>query len=197
MDYIQALHRQGPKAHSHFGWLVYIGALNIILGVFAVVFTGLSTLFAMIYLGWLFIFSGVASLYLAYRFRRLDGHWSFLILGLLSIVCGYFMLLSPRNDALVVTLVAAILMFTTGLFSILSAFFTDAPHKGWIIANGVVSIFCAIIIYNTWPFSGAWVPGTFLGVYLIFQGFAQVRVGTLGRRLFAKKGKGKAKGVNA
>ncbi len=193
MDYIQVLHRQGAKAHAHFGWLVYIGTLNIILGILAVAFTGLSTLFAMLYLGWLLIFSGVASIYFAYRVRHLEGHWSFLILGLLTLVCGGFLLVNPQNDAVVFTLVVAILMFTSGLFSILSAFFTDAPHKGWVITNGVISIFCAIIIYNTWPFSGTWVPGTFLGVYLIFHGATQVRVGNAGQRFFSKKDKDKAK----
>jgi uncharacterized membrane protein HdeD (DUF308 family) len=193
MDYIQALHRHGSKAHTHYGWLLYIGTLNIILGIFAVAFSHFSTIVTMLYLGWLFIFSGFGSLFLAYRLKDLHGYWSLIVLGALAVVCGVFMLFNPRNDAVVLTLLVAVFLFTTGLVSVLSCFFTDAPHKVMITISGAISIFCAYVIYGSWPFSGTWVPGTFMGIYLIFHGFTQVQIGAMGRRFFSKKDPDKAK----
>jgi uncharacterized membrane protein HdeD (DUF308 family) len=193
MDYIQALHRHGSKAHAHFGWLIYIGTLNIILGILAVAFSNFSTLVTVLYLGWLFIFSGVSSLYLAHKFKDLQGHASFIIMGTLAIVCGVFMLFNPHNDAVIITLLAAVFLFTTGLVSILSCFFSEFPNKIWVMLSGAVSIFCAYVIYASWPFSGTWVPGTFMGVYLIFHGFTQVQIGSLGRQFFSKTDRDKAR----
>ena len=184
MDFIHALNSQGKKAHAHFGWLLYLGIFNIILGFFAVAFTNFSTLLTVLYLGWLLIFSGLGSLYLAYKFKNIGGHWSLFILGTLAIVCGFLMLFNPHNDAVVITLLAAIFIFTTGWVSILSCFFTQFPHKTWVFFSGLISIFCAYVIYASWPFSGTWVPGTFMGVYLIFHGVTQIQIGSAGRRLF-------------
>jgi uncharacterized membrane protein HdeD (DUF308 family) len=193
MDYIEALHRQGERSQAQFGWLVYIGTLNIILGILAVAFTNLSTLFTVLYLGWLLIFSAVSSIFMAYKLRHVGGYWSFLILGTLALVCGILMVLNPHADALVLTLFVVVVMFTTGWVSLLSCFFTQFPHKFWVGFNAVIAIFCAYVIYASWPFSGTWVPGTFLGIYLIFHGFTQVKIGSSGQRFFSRRDPDKAK----
>jgi len=183
MDYVHALHHQGEKAHAQFGWLLTLGLFNIGLGFLAVTFTQFSTLLTMIYFGWLFILSGLGSLYLAYKFRTIGGHWSLFIFGTLALVCGFLMLANPHGDAVVLTLLAVVFIFASGWVSLLSCFFTPQPHKVWVAFGGVVSILCAFVIYMEWPISGTWVPGTFLGVYLIFHGFTEVQIAATGRRL--------------
>jgi uncharacterized membrane protein HdeD (DUF308 family) len=183
MDYIHALHSQGQKAENHFNWLMYLGFFNIVLGFLAVTFTSLATLAAVLYLGWFFILSGSATIYFAFRLSKVGGHWSLLLFGILAMVCGFFLIIHPAENAVILTFLIAMFIFTSGLFSILSCCFEPHPHQIWVIFGGVVSILCAWIIYSEWPVSGTWVPGTFLGVYLIFHGFTQVQIGSAGRRL--------------
>jgi uncharacterized membrane protein HdeD (DUF308 family) len=183
MDYIHALHSQSQKAEDHFGWLMYLGFFNIVLGFLAVTFTSLATLAAVLYLGWFFILSGSATIYFAFRLSKVGGHWSLLLFGILAMVCGFFLIIRPAENAVILTFLIAMFIFTSGLFSILSCCFEPHPHQIWVIFGGVVSILCAWIIYSEWPVSGTWVPGTFLGVYLIFHGFTQVQIGSAGRRL--------------
>lgn len=186
MDYIQSLHAQGNKAHSHFGWLLYLGLFNIVLGFLALGFVHLATLMTMLYLGWLFILSGAATLLFAYRLQKIGGHGTQTLFGILAIVCGVIMLINPAGDAMFFTLLAAIFLLTSGLFSIVASLFSDFPHRVLVGFGGVFYLVCAYVIYSQWPFSGTWVLGTFVGVYLIIHGFTQVQIGMAGRRFFAK-----------
>jgi len=183
MDYIHALHSQGQKAETHFGRLMYLGFFNIVLGFLAVAFTSLATLAAVLYLGWFFILSGSATIYFAFRLSKVGGYWSLLFFGVLAMVSGFFLIMNPTENAIILTFLIAMFIFTSGLFSILSCCFEPHPHQGWVIFGGVISILCAWVIYSEWPVSGTWVPGTFLGVYLIFHGLTQVQIGSGGRRL--------------
>jgi len=189
MDYIYALHNQGKRASAHFGRLLFLGILNIILGVAAMIFTGLSTLVSMLYLGWFLIFSGAATAYFAVHLKKIGGHWSPFIFGILAVVCGILILFRPMGDAVVLTLLITVYLFTIGLVSLTSCLLGKFQHKGLVIFNGLVSIFCAYIIYAGWPFSGTWVPGAFLGLYLIFHGVTQVKIGLSGKKYFKKAGR--------
>jgi uncharacterized membrane protein HdeD (DUF308 family) len=183
MDYIHTLRGLGKDGHEPFGWLIALGFFNIFLGFLALTFTGVATLAAVLYLGWFFVLSGLATIYFAFRLSKVGGHWSLLLIGVLGMVCGIFMVARPVENAVVLTFLIAMFIFTSGLFSILSCFFEPHPHQLWVIFSGVISILCAFVIYSEWPFSGTWVPGTFVGVYLIMHGFTQVQIGTEGRRL--------------
>ncbi|HTA75989.1 MAG TPA: DUF308 domain-containing protein [bacterium] len=183
MDYIHALHSRGQKAHAEFGLLLWLGIFNIVLGLLAITFTSLATFAAVIYLGWLFIFSGLVMIFFAYRIRETQGHWSFVFFGVLAAVCGVFLLAHPMENAVILTMLIAVFIFTSGLVSLVSCLFGPHPHKSWVVLSGIISIICAIVIYAEWPVSGTWVPGTFMGVYLIFHGFSQVQIALAGRRL--------------
>ena len=191
MDFIHALQSQGKKASVESGWLTFLGIFNVLLGIFAVAFTGLSTYLSVIYLGWLLIFSGTATVFLSFKLKRIGGHWSLFIFGVLAVVFGGLMLADPSGNALVLTLLASAFIFSTGVVSLISCFFAPFEHKAWVVFSSLVSIACGVVIYTQWPSSGAWVPGTFFGVYLIFHGMTQFQIGSAGRRLL--KGKAPAR----
>ena len=192
MDYIQSLHAQGQKAHDHFGWLFYLGLFNMALGFLALAFVNYATLLAMLYLGWIFILTGVATIVFSYRLQKIGGHWSQTILGTLAIVCGIIMLIDPARDAMVLTLLAGVFILTSGLVSIIASLFSSFPHRVSVFFSGVFSLFCAYIIYSQLPFSGTWVVGTFIGIYLIIHGFTQAQIGMVGRRSFPKREQARA-----
>lgn len=183
MDYIHAFHGQGQRGSVYFGWLSFLGILNILLGIAAVIFTNVSTLISVYYLGWFLIFSGLASVFLAFQLKTIGGHWSLFIFGTLAVVCGILMLAHPGRDAAILTLLVAVYLFTSGFVSLVSCFFIAFSHKPWIALSGLAAIFCAYIIYSEWPFSGTWVPGTFFGAYLFLHGVSQLQIGSAGKKL--------------
>jgi uncharacterized membrane protein HdeD (DUF308 family) len=186
MDYIHAFQSQGEKSTVHFGWLAFLGILNIVLGIAAVIFTGVSTFLSVLFLGWMLILSGAATLFFAFYSKKVGGYWSFSIFGILAIVCGTLILVNPRGDVLILTLLIAVYLFTLGSVLLLSCLFTQFDHKIWVAFSGFVSIMCGYIIFSEWPFSGTWVLGTFFGIYLILHGFAQFKIGIAGKNPKAK-----------
>lgn len=181
MDYIHALQTHGPKAHVEHGWLMALGILNIVLGIFAVIFTGFSTYISVLYIGWLLTFSGLATLYFALQLKRINGHGSSFIFGVLAVVFGILMLRDPLHNALFLTMLAATFIFISGVVNLVSCFF--APFKGrrWMVFTSSASIACGIMIYAQMPESGTWVLGTLFGIYLVLNGMTQVQIGSSGR----------------
>ena len=45
--------------------------------------------------------------------------------------------------------------------------------------GGVVTLVLALMIWNRFPTSAAWLVGTLVGIKLIFAGWAIVRIGTV------------------
>jgi uncharacterized membrane protein HdeD (DUF308 family) len=152
MDFIQALKKGGEKVSSHLSWLKFLGVLNILLGLLALTFTGVSTLVSVVYLGWLVLISGIASIVLAFQLRKSGGFTSPFILGILGVICGIMILRNPIENALALTLIIAILLFTSGIFRLVSCVTENFDHKGWVAFSGIISILCAYEIYNGWPF---------------------------------------------
>jgi len=181
MDYIHALHSQGPKASKQYGWLFFLGLLNITLGVLAVIFTDFSTYFSVLYIGWLLIFSGTATFYFSLQLKEIGGHWSSLIFSVLAVVFGILMLVNPLRNEMFLTLLAATFMFVTGSVTLFSCYIAPFRHRGWVVFSSAASIACAVMIYAQWPASGTWVLGTLFGVYLILHGMTQVRIGSSGK----------------
>jgi uncharacterized membrane protein HdeD (DUF308 family) len=184
MDYIHAIHSQGKKASGIYGWLLFLGIANILLGIAAATFSYYSTILSMLYLGWLLIFSGIGTGYLAFKLKDIGGHSSLLIFCTLAVVCGTLMLISPMVNAEILTALVAVYLFTFGLVTLSSCIFADFKQRAWVALSALASIACAYIIYSGWPFTGTWVLGTFFGLYLFFHGMSQVQIGLAGRRLF-------------
>ena len=57
----------------------------------------------------------------------------------------------------------------------------------WLALNGagVLAAVVGLMVLAQWPFSGAWVPGTLVGISLIFSGWSYVAVALAVRRVAA------------
>jgi len=51
------------------------------------------------------------------------------------------------------------------------------PGRGWMIFNGVMDILLAGVFLWGWPQSSLWMVGLFVGISLIFDGWALVMIG--------------------
>lgn len=178
----------GDTLRAHWRLYVFQGVLMIILGVLAVAAPAFATLTVDIYVGWLFLISGVLGLIAMFSARNVPGFLWTLVTALLSIVFGGVLLWKPVEGALSLTIVLTAFFIVEGLFQAAAAFtYRDAiPSRwGWLLASGLADLALAAIIIAGWPGTAAWVLGLLVGVNLLTTGWAVVMV-ALGARDIAR-----------
>ena len=74
-------------------------------------------------------------------------------------------------------------MIVAGLFRLFIAFSTPLHHRGWLILNGAISILLGAMIWSSWPVSGLWVIGMFIGIDMIFDGWTEIMLALSARSL--------------
>jgi uncharacterized membrane protein HdeD (DUF308 family) len=158
-------------------WVAYLieGILLVLLGVAAIVLPNWATLTVTIFLGWLFLFSGIAGLVTTFWLRQAPGFWWSLLSAILSIVVGFLLIGWPISGAISLTLVLIAYFVLEGVFSIMFGL----EHKrllsgrwGWLVVNGVIDLVLAAIIIYGFPNTAVWVLGLLVGIDLIFGGMA-------------------------
>jgi uncharacterized membrane protein HdeD (DUF308 family) len=155
-------------------WILAFGCISILLGMFAIAYSMVFTIVSVFYLAAILIVAGVIEAVQAVRHRE-RGHliW-YLLEGLLAIVIGMLMLQSPVRGALVLTLLLATYFIIAGIFRIVAALTLRLPNWGWTVANGLVTLALGVMVWSGWPMSALWVLGLFIGISLIFSGWARV-----------------------
>src|SRR5258708_40238992 len=100
-DEIDRLERAVARSlHDH--WVVFLieGIILVILGAAAILVPPLATLSVAIFLGWLFLISGIVGLITTFRMRHAPGFvWS-LVSAVLGIVAGLVLIAFPASRAL-------------------------------------------------------------------------------------------------
>lgn len=167
----------------HWGWCVALGVALIVLGTIALGASTLTTLVSVVFFGWLLLLGGVTHLVHAFRVRRWGGFFRHLLGGLLGVVVGLMLATRPAAGALSLTLLMAAFFMVSGLFRILAALAVRFPGWGWALFGGAVTLVLGVMVWSEWPVSGLWVIGTFVGIDMIFDGWALVSLGTAARSL--------------
>jgi uncharacterized membrane protein HdeD (DUF308 family) len=159
------------------GWLIAFGIIAIVAGLAAITYSVLATLVSVIFLAWLLIFAGVLEVVYAIRHRERGHLILYLLEGILAIVVGALLLQSPARGAVVLTLLLAAYFVLAGIFRIVGALALRLPHWGWVLASGIISLALGIVVWGGWPTTGLWVIGLFIGINMIFSGFARLMLG--------------------
>ncbi len=178
----------GDTLRAHWRLYVFQGVLMIVLGVLAVAAPAFATLTVDIYVGWLFLFSGVLGLIAVFSARNVPGFLWTLVTAFLSIVVGGVLLWKPVEGALSLTIVLTAFFIVEGVFQAAAALiYRDAIPStwGWLLASGLADLALAAIIVAGWPGTAAWVLGLLVGVNLLTTGWAVVMV-ALGARDIAR-----------
>jgi len=157
--------------------LMWLGIAMVIVGIAAIVFPIFSTLVAALFVGWIFLISGIFLLIGSFSIHGTGPFFGALLLSLLSIAAGVFLLLNQLAGEIALTLTVGILFIIQGAFEIGFAFETR-PHRGWVgmLISGIASVILAILIAAGWPAVSAIVLGILLGVNLLSTGFGYIFV---------------------
>ncbi|SRR5271166_343536 len=162
------------EVRAHRTWFLLLGAALIILGTIAIGSAELMTMVSVIFIGWLLIFGGLFEIVHGFARRAWGGFFINLMGGLLYTVTGLLMVSHPGIAAITLTLMIAMLLIVAGTFRIFVAFSTPMHHRGWLVLNGAISLFLGFCIMSSWPVSGLWVIGLFIGIDMIFDGWTEV-----------------------
>jgi uncharacterized membrane protein HdeD (DUF308 family) len=160
-------------------WVLFLveGIILVILGLAAIIVPPLATLAVAIFIGWLFLISGIVGLVTTFWMRHAPGFWWSLLSAVLGIVAGIVLIGWPVSGAISLTLVLIVFFIIEGVASIMFAL----EHKrelsgrwGWMLASGIVDLVLAAIIFAGLPLSAAWALGLLVGINLVFGGSALV-----------------------
>ena len=171
------------EVRKHSTWFLVIGIALTIIGVIAVGSAELMTIVSVMFFGWLLILGGLFEVIHGFARRPWSGFFINLLAGVLYAVAGIVMVTNPALAAVTLTLLIAFMLIIAGLFRLFIAFSTSLHHRGWLILNGAISILLGVMIWSSWPVSGLWVIGMFVGIDMIFDGWTEIMLAISARSL--------------
>ncbi len=157
-------------------WFLVLGIAMVVIGTFAISWACIVqiTVAATWLFGFLMIAGGIAEIVNSFYAGRWSGTLVHLLLGVLYAAVGLMIVDQPEGSAIQLTLIIAIFLIVSGIFRIVFAISERFTGWGWVLLNGAVTLFLGILIYKQWPSSGLWVIGLFIGIDLIFNGWAWI-----------------------
>ena len=170
-------------------WKAYLieGILLVILGFAAIVVPPLASIAVTIFLGWMFLISGIAGLFLTFSTRGAPGFWWSLVSAVVAIIAGGLLLWQPLQGTLSLTIVVGAFFLAEGVATIMYAL----EHRkeltgrwGWVLFGGIMDIIISGIIIAGLPGSALWAVGLLAGINLVFGGATLI-----GMALAARDGK--------
>ena len=167
-------------------WQLFLtqGVIMTILGVLAVIWPQISTVAVDVYVGWLFLLSGVVGLATMFLAQDVQAFLWLLLTAALSLFVGIVLLWHPVEGAVSLTLVLIAFFIVEGIFQIAaSVSYRDVfPDSwGWLLASGIADLILAALIIKGWPSTAGWALGLIVGVNLVTSGAAIIMVALAGR----------------
>jgi len=160
-------------------WVLFLieGIVLVVLGLLAIIIPPLATIAVTIFLGWLFLVSGIVGLVTTFWARHAPGFWWSLLSAVLAIAAGIVLLGWPVRGAVSLTLLLIVFFIIEGVLSIMYAL----EHKkelsgkwGWMLISGIIDLILAAIIWAGLPGTAAWALGLLVGINMLFGGSAMI-----------------------
>lgn len=174
---------EARKLHRGFSWLAALGVVLIVAGLVGLVYTGVATLTSMLLFGWLLLIGGVIGLLHSVQARGSNFFWLGVIVAALNIAAGVVVIRRPDAAAAALTMFAALLFLTAGLFRLVGSLVVRGPQFGWTLLLGAFDLLLGILVLGGWPSSSQYVIGTFFSLALLFDGLGLLATGYGGRRV--------------
>jgi uncharacterized membrane protein HdeD (DUF308 family) len=167
-------------------WQLFLtqGVIMTILGVLAVIWPQISTVAVDVYVGWLFLLSGVVGLATMFLAQDVQAFLWLLLTAALSLFVGIVLLWHPVEGAVSLTLVLIAFFIVEGIVQIAASIsYRDVfPDSwGWMLASGIADLILAALIIKGWPSTAGWALGLIVGVNLVTSGAAIIMVALAGR----------------
>ncbi|GAA2938901.1 MULTISPECIES: HdeD family acid-resistance protein [Streptomyces] len=174
---------EGRKLRRSFGVLALLGALLVVAGLVGLVYTGVATLTSMLLFGWLLLIGGLVGLLHAVQARGTPYFWLGVVVAALNIAAGVVVIRNPVGTAEALTMFAALLFLTGGVFRLVGSVVVRGPQFGWTLLQGAFGLLLGLLVLFDWPHSSLYVLGCFFSLALLFDGLGLLATGIGGRRI--------------
>ncbi|MFD4865517.1 HdeD family acid-resistance protein [Streptomyces sp. NPDC058412] len=175
--------REKKKLHRSYGLLALLGVILVLAGLVGLVYTGLATLTSMFLFGWLLLIGGAVGLLQAVQSRKSNYFWLAVVVAAINLAAGFVILRRPEASAEALTMFAALLFLTGGLFRLVGALVVRGSHFGLALVQGAFGVLLGVLILSNWPGNSLYVIGTFFSLALLFDGLSLIALGMGARRI--------------
>ena len=171
---------------THWRLLMFQGAIMVLLGILAFAAPVAATIAVDIFVGWLFLISGVVGLVAVFSAKDIPAFLWSLITAALLVTAGVLLIWRPVEGALTLTLLLTALFITEGAFQIVASIayrHVAGGSWGWMLVSGLADLALVALIIFGWPMTAAWTLGILVAINLITSGWAIVMAALAGRSL--------------
>lgn len=181
---VQGLRGPMSVAKKITGWYLAAAVFFIILGMFAIIEPGVAGLGVTLLVGWLLIFGSVMHFTAAFKGGGAKQIIFQVLIGIVYLIGGIYFLTHTIMAVGTLTLLLAAIILVEGVLEIISYFrMRSEQPSGWMLFNGIVTLFLGALIWFHWPSSSVWAIGTLVGVNLLMTGITRLMFGLAMRKL--------------
>jgi uncharacterized membrane protein HdeD (DUF308 family) len=155
-------------------WFLALGIALVVFGTIAIGAACVASVAMTWLFGFLLLAAGITEIVSSFWAGRWSGMLVHMLVGVLYTIVGFMILDHPQDSAIQLTLIIAIFLIVSGVFRIVFALSERFTGWGWVLLNGAVTLLLGMLIYKQWPGSGLWVIGLFVGIEMIFNGWAWI-----------------------
>ncbi|MEU7577238.1 HdeD family acid-resistance protein [Streptomyces sp. NPDC041068] len=174
---------QGARLSRSFGWLALLGVILAVAGLVGLVYTGVATLTSMLLFGWLLLVGGIVGLLHAVQSRGTSFFWLGVVVAALNLAAGVVIIRRPDVAAEALTMFAALLFLTGGVFRLVGSLVVRGPQFAMTLLQGAFGLLIGILVLADWPSSSQYVIGFFFSLELLVDGLGLIATGVGGRRI--------------
>jgi uncharacterized membrane protein HdeD (DUF308 family) len=170
---------------AHWKAFLFEGIVLALLGLAAMVVPPLASLAVTIFLGWMFLISGVAGLFATWWARQMPGFWWSLFSATLAVLAGGILLARPAQGILTLTIVVGAYFLAEGVATIMYALEHRRELSGrwsWLLISGLVDIAISFMVITGLPSSAEWAIGILVGINLLFGGATLIGMALAARK---------------
>ena len=159
----------------HWGWLLALGVLFILLGSIGLGMTVGLTLMSMLFFGVLLCIGGVFQLVDSAKSKQWRGVVCHALIGILYLIAGVLVMYDPFLASTLLTGLLGGMLIFIGVTRLLMGFsLRHTKEWGYLFLAGILSIGLGLLILMQWPWSGLWVIGLFIAIELMMSGWMYV-----------------------
>ena len=159
---------------AHWKAFLFEGIVLAVLGLAAMIVPPLASLAVTIFLGWMFLISGIAGLFVTFWARQMPGFWWSLFSAALAVLAGLVLIARPMQGVLTLTIVVGAYFLAEGVATIMYAL----EHRrelserwSWLLVSGLMDILIAFLIIAGLPGSAEWAIGLLVGGLLWWSAY--------------------------
>jgi uncharacterized membrane protein HdeD (DUF308 family) len=170
------LRHELQSLHQQWWCFLLLGISLVILGSICVAtpLVVAASVASILFLGFMLLAGGITQIISSFWAGKWSGMMMHMLIGVLYAVVGYMIIDKPDVGLVVVTKFIAIFLIIAGVFRIVSALMMRFHDWGWVLLNGAITLLMGIIINRQLPEAALWVIGLFVGIEMLFNGWAWI-----------------------